>query len=78
MSILLSILNFPKFSLRMLYFIFRSYIMSLLHILYHPHSLKPHLPQDMLKILPNVKYKVCYITNQKAGDKNKDSIKMAE
>jgi hypothetical protein len=52
--------------------------MSLLHILYHPHSLKPHLPQDMLKNLPNVKYKVCYITNQKAEDTNKNSTKIAE
>jgi len=78
MSILLSILNFPKFSLRMFYFIFRSYIISLLHFLYHPHSFKPHLPQVMLKILPNVKHKVHHLTNQKAGDKNKDSIKMAQ
>jgi hypothetical protein len=32
--------------------------MSLLHILYHPHLLKPHLPQDMLKILSSVKYRM--------------------
>jgi hypothetical protein len=43
--------------------------------MYHTHSFKLHHHKVILKFLPNVKYEVCYITNQKVGEKKKDITK---